>query len=84
MPADRTLIATGTVGAMVAAICCATPVLAIALGLVGLSAWLAVADFIVIAALMLCLGLIGLGLSLRRKHAAGAQRLPSSPESAKP
>ena len=35
---DSALITTGIVGAVIAAICCATPILVIALGTVGLSA----------------------------------------------
>ena len=37
---DATIVKTGIVGSVIAAICCATPVLVIALGAVGLSAWL--------------------------------------------
>jgi mercuric ion transport protein len=60
--ADRTLITTGVVGAAIAAVCCATPLLAVLFGAVGLTAWLAKADYVVISALILCLGLIGFGL----------------------
>jgi mercuric ion transport protein len=59
---DRTLIATGVGGAAVAAICCFTPILAIVFGAVGLTAWLAKADYVLIPALILCLGLAGFGL----------------------
>src|ERR1043166_8833427 len=45
---DRALITSGAVGAVVAAVCCATPVLAVLFGAVGLSAWLAKADYMVI------------------------------------
>lgn len=38
---DRTLITTGAVGTVVAVVCCATPLLAVAFGAVGLTAWLA-------------------------------------------
>jgi mercuric ion transport protein len=62
---DRTLITTGTVGAVLAAICCATPLLAVVLGAVGLAGWLAKADYLVIPALILCLGLVGFGLYRR-------------------
>jgi mercuric ion transport protein len=37
---DRALIGTGTAGADVAAICCTAPLLAVALPLAGLGAWL--------------------------------------------
>jgi mercuric ion transport protein len=45
---DRTLIATGTIGAAFAAICCATPLLAFLLSAAGLTAWLAKADTVLI------------------------------------
>ena len=41
---DRSLITTGAIGAVLAAICCATPLLAVVLGSIGLTAWLAKAD----------------------------------------
>jgi mercuric ion transport protein len=41
---DRTLITTGAIGAVLAAICCVTPLLAVLLGGIGLAAWLANAD----------------------------------------
>ncbi len=64
----RGLIATGTIGAIVAAICCATPLLAVVLGAMGLTAWLAGADYVVFAVLVAGIALIGLGLY--RRHAA--------------
>jgi mercuric ion transport protein len=63
---DRTFIMTGAVGAVVAAVCCATPLLALVFGAVGVTAWLAKADYVLIPALLLCLGLIGFGLYRRR------------------
>jgi mercuric ion transport protein len=63
---DITLIATGAVGAVLAAICCATPLLVVVLGAIGLAGWLATADYVVVPALILCLGLIGFGLYRRR------------------
>jgi mercuric ion transport protein len=63
---ERTLIATGAIGAALAAICCATPLLVAVLGAVGLTGWLAKADYVVMPALILCLGLIGFGLYRRR------------------
>ncbi len=59
---DRTLVTTGIVGAVVAAVCCATPLLAIVLGAVGLTAWLAKADYVLIPALILFVALIAFGL----------------------
>lgn len=48
---DAALIKTGFVGAVVAAICFATPALVLARGAVGLSAWLVWADYALPAAL---------------------------------
>jgi len=63
---DRSLIATGVIGTVLAAICCATPILAVVLGGIGLTAWLAKADYIVIPVLILGLALVGLGLYRRQ------------------
>ncbi len=67
--AGRVLITTGAVGTALAAVCCATPLLAVALGGIGLTAWLAKADYIVMPALLLGVALVGLGL-YRRQVAA--------------
>jgi mercuric ion transport protein len=53
---DRALIATGAVGVVLAAICCAAPVLAVTLATAGLTAWLANGAYVVIPALLVCLG----------------------------
>ena len=65
---DRSLITTGAIGAALAAICCATPILAVVRGGIGLSAWLAKADYIVMPVLLLGIALVGLGLY--RRHIA--------------
>jgi mercuric ion transport protein len=62
---DRSLITAGAVGAALAAICCATPLL----GGIGLTAWLAKADYVALAVLILALGLMGLGLYRRSTKA---------------
>jgi mercuric ion transport protein len=62
---DRSLITTGAIGAALAAICCAPPILAVVLGGIGLSAWLAEADYIVMPVLLLGIALVGLGLYRR-------------------
>ncbi|MEW6451321.1 MAG: mercury resistance system transport protein MerF [Pseudomonadota bacterium] len=66
MEGHRTLIATGAVDAVLAAICCATPLLALLFGGLGLTAWLAKADYVVMPALLICLLLLGVGLYRRR------------------
>ncbi len=67
---DTTLIKTGAIGAVVAAICCATPVLVLALGAVGMSALTGYLDYVLLPILALCLGVLGYGLYKRRQNAA--------------
>ncbi|MEQ1613002.1 MAG: mercury resistance system transport protein MerF [Hyphomicrobiaceae bacterium] len=68
---DSALIRTGIVGAVIAAICCATPILVIALGAVGLSAVTGYLDYVLLPALALSIGLIAFGVYKRRQGAAG-------------
>ena len=63
---DRTLITTGAIGAVLAAICCMMLVLVVMFGAVGLTAWLAKADYVLIPALILCLALVVFGIYRRR------------------
>jgi mercuric ion transport protein len=60
---DRSLITTGAIGAALAAICCATPLLAVVLGRIGLSAWLVRADYLVMPVLLLGVALVGPGFT---------------------
>jgi mercuric ion transport protein len=64
---DRNLIAAGAV-AVIAAVCCAAPVVVVAAGAVGLTAWLARAGNVLVPALILCAGLIGVGLYRRQRR----------------
>ena len=59
---DRRLLGTGIVGTVVAAVCCFTPVLVLALGAVGLSAWLGWLDAVLIPLLAAFIGLTAYGL----------------------
>ncbi|MBI3402171.1 MAG: mercury resistance system transport protein MerF [Acidobacteria bacterium] len=67
---NRTLLRTGIAGSVVAALCCATPVLVILLGAVGLSAWVGWLDYALIPALVAFLGLTIYALRRRRAEAA--------------
>ena len=67
---DRALIHTGTAGATVAAICCATPVLARLLPLAGLGAWLADVGLVVFLLMVAGLGLLAWSVHHRRAKAA--------------
>ena len=51
--ADKGLLKVGIVGTIIAAICCFTPVLAVLLGSVGLSAAFGFLDYILLPALAL-------------------------------
>ena len=72
----RTLITTGTVGAIIAAICCATPILVIGLAAIGFAGVVGWFDWVLIPALVACLALIGYGL-YRRKCEADTCRTAS-------
>ena len=65
---DRLLVVTGAIGAALAVVCCATPLLAIVLGGVGLSAWLANAGYLVMPVLLT--GVVIAGIGIRRRHTA--------------
>ena len=80
---NRTLLRTGIAGSSVAALCCATPVLVILLGAVGLSAWIGWLDYILIPALALFLGITIYALRHRRDEAACCAA-PGQPEAREP
>ena len=70
------MVKMGTVGAITAAICCATPILVIglaAIGFAGVVGWL---DWVLIPTLVACIALIGFGL-YRSKCEADACRTTS-------
>jgi mercuric ion transport protein len=67
---NRTLLKTGIAGSVIAAVCCATPVLVIALGVVGLSAWVGWLDYVLIPALVIFIGITIYAWRRRRLEAA--------------
>ena len=67
---DATLIKTGVIGTVIAAICCFTPVLVIGLGVVGLSAWLGWLDYLLLPALAVFVGITAYGFWRRQRVAA--------------
>lgn len=67
---DRALIRAGIVGATIAAVCCATPVLAVLLPVLGLGAWLGGADWVLFPLLIASVGLIVWGFYRCRGSAA--------------
>jgi mercuric ion transport protein len=66
------LLRTGIIGTVVTAICCFTPVLVVALGALGLSAWLGWVDVVLFPLLALFVGLIA--LAVYRRRGAGRPR----------
>ena len=64
---DRKLLGVGLGGSALAAVCCFTPALVLLLGALGLSAWLAWLDYVLLPALVLFLGLTAYALLRRRR-----------------
>ncbi|GAB4570893.1 MAG: mercury resistance system transport protein MerF [Rhodothalassiaceae bacterium] len=60
----------GIIGTVITAICCFTPVLVLALGALGLSAWVGGLDYVLLPALPAFLGLTVYALWRRRRVAA--------------
>ena len=69
---DATILKTGIIGSVVAAICCFTPVLVILLGVAGLSALVGWIVVVLLPALAMFLGLTAYGLWRRRAAACCA------------
>lgn len=67
---NRTLLKTGIAGSVIAAVCCATPILVILLGVLGLSAWAGWLDYVLIPALVVFVGITIYALRRRREEAA--------------
>ncbi len=70
---DRTLLRTGIIGTVVAAICCFTPVLVILFGVVGLSAAVGYLDLVLLPALAVFLAITGYALWKRGRRGADPQ-----------
>lgn len=79
---DSTILKTGIVGSVIAAICCFTPVLVLLLGALGLSAWLGWLDYVLLPALIVFLGITAYGLWRRQKAAARCSPSPQSRDNA--
>jgi mercuric ion transport protein len=67
---NKTLLKTGIAGSVVAALCCATPILVILFGVLGLSAWVGWLDYVLIPALLVFVGITIYALHRRRIGAA--------------
>ena len=68
---DRSLLRIGIVGAVVAALCCFTPLLVVLLGAVGLSATVGYLDYVLLPALVAFAGITIYALIRKQRHRAG-------------
>lgn len=68
---DKTIFKTGVIGTGIAAVCCFTPFLVVVLGAVGLSAWLAWLDYVLLPALGVFIVIAAYGF-YRLRSRAGA------------
>ncbi len=73
------LLLTGSVGSVIAAICCFTPLLVVLFAAVGVSAWLTWIDFVLWPMLFLSLALTAYAL-VRRSRAVNALKAAASNE----
>jgi len=64
---DGRALKVGLAGTVIAAVCCFTPLLAMILGAVGLSAWLGYADYVVWPALAVFVGLTAYAVLRQRR-----------------
>ncbi len=64
---DNKLIKVGIIGTIVAALCCATPILVILLGAIGLGAITGYLDYVLLPALAIFLLITGYGFWKKRK-----------------
>ncbi len=65
----NTLLKTGMVGAVLASLCCFTPLLVILLGAIGLSAWVPHLDMVLMPALLFFVVLMVYALMKKDKEA---------------
>jgi mercuric ion transport protein len=71
---DRAAIRMGMVGTVLAAICCAAPIVTVSLPLVGLGAWLRGAGLVALSLIVAGLGLVA--WRIYRRHAKAASCEP--------
>lgn len=75
---NKTLLKTGIAGSVVAVVCCATPILVILFGVLGLSAWIGWLDYVLMPALVVFFGLTI--YAMRRRAAAACCAVPGQPK----
>jgi mercuric ion transport protein len=70
MDPNTKLIGTGVAGAVVSLLCCLTPVLVVLLGALGLTAWIAKLDYVLIPLFVASIGLVIFAFIRRRRTCA--------------
>lgn len=75
MDQNTKMIGTGVVGALVSMLCCFTPALVLLLGALGLSAYVAKADYVLIPIFLASIALIVFAIIRRRRSCAKAPQL---------
>lgn len=71
---DATLVRTGIIGAILAALCCFTPILVLLLGAVGLSALTGYLDMVLIPAMIFFAGLTTYAVYRRNRTLRDARK----------
>ncbi|MEE9140569.1 MAG: mercury resistance system transport protein MerF [Alphaproteobacteria bacterium] len=77
---NRRLLGLGLAGALIAAVMCFTPALVILLGVVGLSAWLGWADYVLLPALLLFASVAVFAFVRWTRQARSSERTASPPD----
>ena len=77
MVQNTKLIGTGVTGAVLSMLCCLTPVLVLLLGALGLAAFVAKLDYVLIPVFVASIGLVIFGITHRRR--ACSVKTPQSP-----
>jgi len=65
MPGNR-LLAFGTIGVVLSALCCFTPILVVLLGAVGLSAFIGYLDYVLLPSVLIFIGIVAYALVSKR------------------
>jgi mercuric ion transport protein len=77
MDQNTKLIGIGAVGAVLSLLCCVTPVLAVLLGALGLTAFVAKLDYVLVPVFVACVALITFALVRRRRSCAAKTPEPT-------
>jgi mercuric ion transport protein len=77
MDQNTKLIGTGAAGAVLSLLCCVTPVLAVLLGALGLTAFVAKLDYVLVPVFVVSVALVIFALVRRRRSCAARSPEPT-------